>query len=241
MNKTLLKLEYNKILDLLCTYCKTYIGKEKILQLRPCNTSITVQSLLNQTTEANTLLNKYGKPPITDIPNVDIIIKSIESNNTLSAKNLLQITHILKLSRELKSYFYDNELNSSDYPIMNSIFEQLYSNIGIEQNIFNSILDENNIADTASKELNTLRTKRKNLELNIKNKLNSIIHSSSYSKFIMEPIITIRNDRYVIPVKVEYKDNLKGLVHDISFSGSTVYIEPITIFDINNEINNIKA
>lgn len=241
MNKTLLKLEYNKIIDLLCKYCKTYIGKEKCLNLKPSYDSSEVQHLLNTTTEANTFLNKYGKPPISNIHDVTILLKSIESNSTLSSNGLLQIAHILKISRELKNYFYDEDIDTDNFPIINCFFEQLYSNKGIEQNIFESIVDENNISDNASKTLYSLRAKRKNLESTIKNKLNGLIHSSTYAKFIMEPIITIRNDRYVIPIKVEYKDNIKGLVHDISFSGSTVYIEPMVIFDINNEINNIKA
>ena len=120
------------------------------------------------------------------------------------------------------------------------MFDSLYSNPGIYQNITKAIIDENNIADDASKALNSLRRNRRRLESGIKEKLNSFIHSSTYSKYIMEPIITIRNDRYVIPIKIEYKENVNGLIHDISASGSTVYIEPTSVFDLNNQINNIK-
>ena len=102
------------------------------------------------------------------------------------------------------------------------------------------IIDEDTIADNASHELYIIRRKQKNLEETIKNKLNSFIHSSSYSKYIQESLITIRNDRYVIPVKEEYRANIKGFVHDVSSSGSTIFIEPINIFELNNEITNLK-
>src|SRR5574344_819077 len=244
MNKNLLKLEYNKIIEILSNYCITYIGKEKCNGLIPENKQTRIQYMLNQTSEATSLLDRFGSAPISDIPNIDIWIKALESNLTLSPKALLEIGQILKISRELKTYFSNDNLDNlyeTNYPIMTTVFEQLYSNPGIEKIIFDSIIDENTIADDASKTLYNLRKNRKNIETNIKDKLNTFIHSSTYSKFIMEPIVTIRNNRYVIPVKVEYKDNIKGLIYDVSFSGSTVYIEPVSIFDMNNQINNIKS
>ncbi len=244
MDKNLLKLDYDKIISILSSYCITQSGKNLCDSLILKNKASTVQYLLDQTSEAFNLLNDFGNAPICEFENIDILVKTLNSNLSLSNKGLLDIAHILKISRELKNYINSNIielLKNSKYPIMNSIFEKLYSNIGIEKIIFDSIIDENNISDDASKNLFTLRKKRKFLEANIKDKLNSFIHSAAYSKFIMEPIITIRNDRYVIPVKIEYKDNIKGLVHDMSFSGSTVYLEPISIFDINNHINNIKS
>lgn len=244
MNKNLLKLEYNKITENLSKYCTTYIGKNICNTLIPETKQSKVQYLLNQTNEASSLLSRFGSAPISDIPNIDIWIKTLESDISLSPKALLDIGYILKISRESKNYFYSENPElfcNTTFPIMSTIFEQLYSNPGIEKTIFNSIIDENTIADDASKTLYNLRKNRKTLESNIKDKLNNFIHSSSYSKFIMEPIITIRNDRYVIPIKVEYKDNIKGLIYDMSFSGSTVYIEPVSIFDMNNQINNIKS
>lgn len=102
------------------------------------------------------------------------------------------------------------------------------------------ILDENTIADNSSSELANIRRKQRTLDETIKSKLNSIIHSSSYSKYIQENVITIRNNRYVIPIKEEYKSNIKGFIHDVSASGSTVFIEPINIFELNNELANLK-
>ena len=102
------------------------------------------------------------------------------------------------------------------------------------------ILDEDNIADNASNELAIIRKKQRNLDETIKNKLNSFIHSASYSKYIQESVITIRNNRYVIPIKEEYRSNVKGFIHDVSASGSTLFIEPMNIFELNNEIANLK-
>lgn len=245
MNSNLLKLEFDKILQMLSTYCKTYLGKNIMLNLLPSKELKEVQTLQKQTSEAYTLLTKYGNIPIAEIENITPYIKSLESFIPLTPKGLLDIAKIFKISNDLKEYFYysnenDSETSEFKYDILQSEFEKLYSNIAIYQNITKAILDENTISDDASKTLNSLRRNRRRLESSIKEKLNSFIHSSSYSKYIMEPIITIRNDRYVIPVKIEYKENVTGLIHDISASGSTVYIEPTSIFDLNNQINNIK-
>ena len=157
----------------------------------------------------------------------------------LSCGNLLKVGHILKISRNLKSYFSSID-DVSKYDSIENYFDNLYTNIDLENNIFKSILDESTVADEASYALSNLRRKRRNLESSIKENLNKFIHSSTYSKFIMDPIVTIRNDRYVIPIKVEYKDNVKGFVHDISYSGSTVFIEPISIFELNNQAHNLQ-
>ena len=239
MNSNLIKLEYNKILEILSSYCKTYIGKDMCKGVLPSGNVADVKSLLQETSEAYELIAKYGNLPIDEIEDITSYLKNLESYIPLSAKALLEIAKILKVSSNLKEYF--NVANSENIQnVLLSKFEALYSNPGIYQNITNAIVDENNIADEASKTLSSLRRNRRRLESGIKEKLNSFIHSSSYSKYIMEPIITIRNDRYVIPVKIEYKENVNGLIHDISASGSTVYIEPTSVFDLNNQINNIK-
>ncbi len=236
------KLEYDKILQILSNYCKTDIGKDISLNLKPSNNRLQVKHLQTETTEAVDLISNSGTPPIYFLPNINIWIKHLESNNSLSAKALLEIGKTLKLSRELKTYFFDNkEIESNNFPTLLDTFNLLYTNTQIENLIFKSIIDENTISDDASSTLSSLRRNRRKLEQDVKDKLNSMIHSSNYSKYIMESIVTIRNDRYVIPVKMEYKDNIKGFVHDISSSGSTVFIEPMTIFELNTKISNLKV
>lgn len=241
MNKTYLKkLEYYQILEQISNYCHTYIGKEKVLNLEPSNDKEKIVQMLSETEQAICLLDRKSTPPLSEIANIEIYIKLLESHNTLTPKALLDICTILKMSHELKQYFYGDETISETYPILDKYFSELYSNQLVIQNIENSILDENTISDNASNTLKKIRRSYKQTEQDIKNQLNSILHSSTYSKYIQENIVTIRNNRYVIPIKQEYKEKIKGFTHDISSSGSTYFIEPISIFQLNNVLNNLK-
>ena len=232
-SKYLDKLEYNKILQILEDFAKTYLGKNLCKNLTP---STNVTFLLEQTNQALGLIYKKGSLPLSSIPNIDIAIKNLESNFSLTALDLLEIASILKTSRELKEYFLNE-----DYELILASCDLIYTNKLLEKEIFDKILDENTIADNASSKLSSIRKSQKNLGIEIKNKLNSLVHSTTYSKYLQDSIVTIKNERYVIPVKEEYRSHVKGFVHDVSSSGSTVFIEPITVFELNNELNNLKA
>ena len=238
MEAILNKLEYNKIIEDLEKHCKTYLGKNLCNSLKPSFSFESVDVLLNETKEADTLLHQKGTPPFYETDELEKYIKILKSNQTLSIKGLLNIGMLLRIARELKEYFYGN--NTSSFMNLEKYFTLLYSNPSIEKSIFDKIIDENTIADNASKKLSSLRRNRKNFEQEVKDKLNGFIHSSTYAKYIMEPIVTIRNNRYVIPVKEEYRSYIKGFIHDTSSSGSTLYIEPTIIFELNNKINHIK-
>ena len=233
------KLELNKIFELLNDYCKTEIGKSNLKQLQPSNNRLIVTHLLSETTQAKALISESGTPPLSEIKDYTKLLKRLESNSTLSLENLLFVGHILKVSKNLKNYYSSIEYTPR-YDSIENYFGTLYTNYDIENRIFKSIIDENTVSDEASPTLHAIRRKRRALESSIKESLNKYIHSSTYSKYLMEPIITIRNDRYVIPVKVEHKDMIKGFVHDMSYSGSTLYIEPISIFEANNQIHNLQ-
>lgn len=242
LQKYLDKLEYNKILDIVEDYCSTYIGKNYVSSMLPSNDTSLVQRMLDETSSAQTLLFRKGEPPLFNITNIEIWIKNLKSYNTLSAKALLDVAHVLQTSRLLHDYFFEDEtFDLSNFAILEDYFSMLYCNQKIENNILNSIIDEDTIADDASKTLSALRRNKRKLEQDIRDKLSNFIHSSSYSKYLMDSIVTIRNDRFVIPVKEEYKDNISGAILDISASGATVYIEPSSIFELNNKINGIKA
>lgn len=152
----------------------------------------------------------------------------------------MNLATIFKLSQELKDYFNKDFLDVSEYPILSNLFLKLYANKSVTNKIFACILDENTIDDKASKTLQSIRKQERKLEQDIRTKLNDMIHSSSYSKYIQENIVTIRNGRFVIPIKEEYRLQIKGFVHDISNAGSTVFIEPISVFEMNNELNSLK-
>lgn len=236
------KLEFNKVLDILSYNCITTAGKNLAKNLLPETNKDLVVSLLNETSEASKLIYKKHSPSFVDIMDITYISKVLESSSNLNAKLLLEVAKILKLALTLKTYYTtDNEDGRIEFPILDQYFSMLYTNLSVQSEIEKCILDEDTISDNASSELANIRRKKKNLEETIKDKLNSFIHSSTYSKYIQENVITIRNDRYVIPIKDEYRSNIKGFVHDISASGSTVFIEPLSIFELNNEIATLKA
>ncbi|MBR6033417.1 MAG: endonuclease MutS2 [Clostridia bacterium] len=235
--KNLEKLEYNKVLKILSSFAITEVGKNISISLLPCSDLESANYALTQTTESYVLLYRKGAPPLAEIPDISIHIKALESQGSLSAGSILDLAHILKLSRELKEYFYAEDVDTEFCINLSTLFSNLYTNFGIEQKVFSAILDEDTVDDHASPTLWHIRKDIQKIESEIKQKLNSYLHAS----YIQEPIVTIRAGRYVIPVKQEQQSQIKGFVHDISSSGSTVFIEPTTIFDMNNKLNSLKS
>ncbi len=234
------KLEFNKIQETLSTFSITYIGKELSQKIEPSNKKEEVEHNLKETQEAVKLIERNSTPTITEIDNIEIILKTLESKNTLSIEAILSLVNILKISRELKDYINKDFINEEEYPILYPLFTELYTNKNIIQKIDSCIINQDTIDNKASKQLESIRKKQKKLEQDIRNTLNKMLHSSTYSKYLQENVITIRNDRFVIPVKEEYRSKIKGFIHDISNAGSTIFIEPISVFDMNNEINQLK-
>ena len=238
-NYNLEKLEFYKVLENLSNFCSTIYGKELVSNLLTSKNKNEVSLLLQETLEAMNLSMRNSFPFFYNIKDISLSIKQIESGQTLSTKDLLNLATVLKCSGELKEYFNKDFIENTDFPILHSLFNELYSNSSISSKIFSCILEENVIDDKASKDLYSIRKKKRNLEQDVRDKLNNMIHSSIYSKYIQENIVTIRNDRFVIPVKEEYRSSIKGLIHDISNGGSTVFIEPLVIFEMNNEIHEL--
>ena len=236
--KTIQKLEFNKIKEIVSEYAITYIGKNLSMSMQPIENLNDLQKALKQTTEASTLLYRKSSCPISEIANIEIHLKKLRSNQFLSIKELLELTTILRIAADLKKYFSNEEdnIDMSEFVYTTPLFENLYVNKSIVDTISHSILDENTLSDNASNELYSIRKNIRGKEQEIRNKLNSFLHS----KYIQEPVITSRNGRFVIPVKNEYRTEIKGFIHDISSSGSTVFVEPIAIFDMNNELNTLK-
>lgn len=240
--KYLTILEYPTILERLSSFAKTYVGKEMIKNLKPSFDYDEVCHLQLQTAQAVKLVYQYGTPPISDFEKLDIAIKKLNSASSLSAKELLEVATVFKIASNMQSYFANitENLDENEIQAIAPFFQNLYVNTSIEKNIFNKIVDEFTLEDNASSTLSSLRRSKRSLENTIKDKLNHFIHSSKYAKYLMEPIITIRDNRFVIPVKDEYRSQISGFVHDISSSGSTVFIEPTSIFDMNNEMHTLK-
>ena len=238
------KLDFKYITEKLATFTSSFEGKKLALNLEPSTNSLQVQSMLNETTEAVNLSHEKGSFPISEISDVSIYLKTLAGSLPLTSKGLIELAKVLRCARELNNYFYANDVAKEDLPnttfaALEPYFSYLYSNKDVEEKINKSILAEDLISDNASLKLSSIRKSKKSLEIDIKNRLNTLIHSSSYSKYIMDAVITIRDNRFVIPVKEEYRSFVKGFIHDTSASGSTVYIEPLSIFEINNKINNL--
>ena len=239
MNNSLKKLEFNKILEIISNYCKTYIGKNHVSELRPSQDKEEIQKMLDETSQGVILIQRNSTPPLGEIADITVYLKTLDSCGTLSIKALLEIQNILQMSANLKKYFEKDYLETSDFSAIEQYFIDLYVNPSIVATFAKSIVDEDTIADTASSKLQDIRRRERKIEQDIRSKLNGILHSSTYSKYMRENLVTIRNGRFVIPVKEEYRSAVKGFVHDMSSSGSTVFIEPIAVFDLNNELSNL--
>lgn len=239
MNNNLKKLEFDKILENISNYCKTYIGKNYVSELRPSQDKEEIQKMLDETSQGVILIQRNSTPPLGEIADITVYLKSLDGCGTLSIKALLEIQNILQMSASLKDYFAKDYLETSDFSAIEQYFFDLYVNPNIVTTFAKSIIDEDTIADTASSKLQDIRRKERKIEQDIRSKLNTILHSSTYSKYMRENLVTIRNGRFVIPVKEEYRSSVRGFVHDMSSSGSTVFIEPIAVFDLNNELSNL--
>ena len=236
--KSLRMLEFEKIIQKLEKFAVTDLGKKKCEELRPVSELNQVKKMLSETSEASSLILKFGNAPVRKVIDYSILANKIRIGGVLSAGELLQTATLLKTMRELKQYFEVDEAEEQ-YPILNDYFEALYTNLNVEKEIERCIQGEEEIDDRASTELYQIRRHIADSESRIKDRLNDLIHGNS-AKYLQEPIITIRNDRYVIPVKAEYKGEVKGFIHDSSASGSTIFIEPSSVFTINNEIKELK-
>lgn len=235
--KYLDKLEFNRVLDMLEKYSVTYLGKEMIKKLKPSIDVNEVRRMLSETSQAEVLIHRVGGIPLGEVDNINIHLRTLEAGGTLSIKQLLELANILKMSRELHEYYEKfAEIQDIDANKLRNYFFDIYTNFVIEDKVFKSIIDENTIDDHASKNLYIIRKNMKQIQTEIKNKLNTYLHS----KYLQEAFITIRNGRYVVPVKQEYRNEVKGFVHDISASGATVFIEPLPVFEMNNRINTLK-
>ena len=228
------KIEYYKIIDLIKGYSKTLKAKNDFESLKPMQSKKDIVKALDEVSEAVSLLYRKGTPPILELENIEQHILNLKNSNFLSIKSILEITNLLITSRLLKEYYFENPLNQTE--VLTAYFDHLYTNLKIEETIKNSIVDENTLDDRASAKLNQIRQKQRNVKKEVTGKLQSLLSS----KYLQEPIVTIRQGRFVVPVKVEYVSEIKGLIHDTSSSGSTVFIEPMSVFELNNTLSDLK-
>lgn len=240
-DRTLRVLEYNKIVDMLVSKAESSLGKEIAQQIKPISDINEVEKLHQETDEAVTMIIKRGSPPLGGIHDISSEIKRAEIGSSLSPGSLLKVADTLRAARRLRSFIkQDKEDEELQYGILGQLIASLNVYKNIEDSIFNAIISEEEISDNASPVLKNIRRQIEGKNEAIKNKLNSIINSNTYRKYLQDAIITIRQDRYVVPVKQEYKSNFPGLIHDQSASGATLFIEPMAIVELNNELRTLK-
>ena len=242
MDKRAIKtLEFEKILEKLANSCSSALGKELVNDLKPTSDYYEVESSLKETTDAVEIVVKKGSPPLGGIRDIRKATKRVELGGILNPGELLMIADVLRVSRRLKKYLSEDRVSINDGNCVNALISQLNINKSIETEICNAIISEDEISDNASNTLYQIRRKIRNLQDNIKDRLNSILKSSEYQKYMQDSVVTMRGDRYVIPVKQEHRSNVQGLVHDISASGATIFIEPMAVVNSNNEIKELKV
>ncbi len=233
-DRTLRALEYAKILDRVSAFAYTKKAKEVIREILPYRTLAEITRALDETAEADLILFEHAINPTLNFDDVTQAIERAEILSMLSMGELLRIERVLRVSRALKGQI----LNVPDERVV--LLKQKASDIfidkGLEDDISKSIISDTEMNDNASPALKSIRQKMKKIAENIKSKLSGYITGSAYSKYLQDNIVTVRGDRYVIPVKVEYKGMIPGLIHDQSSSGATLYVEPMAIVELNNDL-----
>lgn len=239
MNKRALRvLEYNKIVDMLCEMTVSDMGREIAQNLVPSSNPSEVRIMQDETNEAVSIIMRRGSAPLEGLSDIRGALKKADIGSTLDPRELLKVADHLRCARRVKAFM--GETNKDDYPLMMDFSECLSSFKSMEDEISNCIISEEEISDRASQTLFNIRRQIKDKNGAIRDRLNSIIRSSEYSKALQESIITVRGDRFVVPVKAEYRGSFPGLVHDQSSSGATLFIEPMAIVEMNNDIKELK-
>lgn len=234
--KSLSKLELPLILEQLAACAGSAGGKEACLKLRPTADLDEVMQLLEQTTAASDMSTRKGNPVFADVTDVAASLERAYRGGSLQPVELLRIGGVLRCARNIKSYVAEDEEST----VLDSLFAALTPNKYLEDRIFGAILSEEEIADNASPALSDIRRHMRIQAGKIRDGLQKIISSAAYSKYLREPIITIRQGRYVVPVKAECKNDIPGLVHDVSATGSTYFVEPMSAVNANNALKELE-
>jgi len=239
LEKSLKVLELPDILEMLAAESVSTTAKDAALKLRPYTDIHAVQLHQDETTAARNMMILKQSPPFSGVKDVCGSIRRANMGGTLNIRELLDVAELLRASAA--SIAYSSNDKETENTAIDYLFNSLYSNKHLESKISSAILSEEEISDNASRELADIRRFIRLAGEKIRQTLNKIITSPTYSKALQEPIITMRNDRYVVPVKAEHKASLPGLVHDVSSSGATQFIEPMTVVNINNELRELAG
>ncbi|SDZ11978.1 mannonate oxidoreductase [Bacillus sp. 166amftsu] len=238
MNKmTFEKLQYNELKEIVKSYCVSGLGKQLLDKLEPSASIKVVKNRLNETTEARAILDAEGHVPFFGISNIDSTIQKLEKGMILDPTELVSVSDFLRGCRKVKTFMLDKEFFA---PILASYANSMSEFKSVEEEI-NFSIKGNSIDSAASKELKRIRNNIDSVEGKIKERLNKFLNSSTNKKYIQEFFISKKDDRYTIPVKASYKNQVAGTIVEISSKGSTVFIEPNTVTKLNVELASLKA
>lgn len=235
-SRSLRLLEYNRILEMLAELTGSSLTRERVYQLEPMTHLHAISDAQTETTEAVSVILYKGNIPVGEFPDVRPFLKMARKGRVLTMKELLQIRSALQIAREVKAFL---TTDVPEIPTLTEIANLLEVVEALEKDINRCILSEDEMADNASPALKRIRREIRSKNENIRTKLNKMVSTSSSQKFLQEAIVTMRNGRYVIPVKREYANLFPGLVHDQSQSGSTLFIEPQSVVNMNNELREL--
>ncbi|NLY17499.1 MAG: endonuclease MutS2 [Clostridiaceae bacterium] len=240
MNRKVLKvLEYDKILKKLEERASSSLGKRLALELVPYTDIEAVKQSQKETSDAVNCILRKGSPPLGGIHDIRNLIRRAEAGGILNPGELLKIADVLRASRNLKGYLTRDKIEMDDTNTVLFLCGGLGTNKALEDRLNQAIESEDTLSDYASPHLASIRRSIRRMQESIKDRLNSIIRSQQNKKFMQDAVVTMRGDRYVIPVKQEHRNQIPGLVHDMSSSGATLFIEPMAVVEANNEIRQL--
>ena len=235
--KTFRSLDYYKILDKLSQFASGKRAKEEILSLKPLSGVDIINAELDAVAEADVVLYKYAVSPMLALDDISDALGSSKVFGMLSMADIMKVGRVLRVSRTLQTQLL--KVPDDSVVILKDLARKIYVNKRLEDDIDRSFVSETEMSDDASSDLRLLRQKIRKMGEAIKIKLNNFVTSPTYAKYMQDNIVTVREDRYVIPLKAEYKGAIPGLIHDQSASGATLYVEPFVIVDMNNDLKQL--
>ena len=238
MNKHELSLELDKVLERLATFAGSADAKEDLCALSPQPDLDDALRLQQQTLDAHTLMARFGAPGFSGLHNVNNALSRAAAGSVLSMRELLDIGGVLRALRGISQW---RDSNSGVQTVLDIWFDGITPNKFLEDRIFQAIISEDEMSDNASPALHDIRRKLRAAASRVREQLEKLIRSPYYQKMLRENIITQRNGRYVVPVKIEHRSEVKGLVHDTSSSGATVFVEPAAVVEANNDIKVLQS
>lgn len=234
-------LEFTEIREQLLAYTSCEISRKMATELVPSVSMPEIENMLTETDDAVALILKKGKPPLGGLYDVRLSAKRANSGSALSFSELLHIGAVLKAARRTINYSREGEKETGEINLIAQRIGTLVEDFRLESDIFRCILSEDEMADDASPTLSDIRRKIVKEQSSIKEKLNDFIHSEKYAKAVQDDVITMRGDRYCIPIKAEHRGTFPGMVHDTSGSGQTLFIEPAIVVEANNKIRELRV